>query len=192
MNDSSTAPTATRTTLHRAKEAARHEMRRFAVMFLYLWVLFGFFALLEDVILSQHGIAYAFHGFAIINAAVLGKVMLLAEKMRLARWFESRPLIWAILAESAILSLLFIVTHVLEHLVGGMIGGEKLAASVPAIGGGGIGGLVCVAVILFVAMIPFFGFHYIAREVGPDRIKAILFHPRHARHAAGSGNAAAH
>ena len=179
MNDHAqpTTPSA-RPNLDRAKAAARHELQRFALMFGYLWLMFGLFALLEHVVLSSHGIPFAFHGFAIVNAAVLGKVMLIAEKMRLARHFESLPLIWPILAESLMLSVLFIVTHILEHLIGGMIGGQKLAASVPAIGGGGIQGLICVAVILFVSMIPFFAFRYLARELGPGRIEALLFRPR--------------
>ena len=164
--------------LHRARTFAVHEMRRFLVMFVYLWVLFGLFALHEDVVLNEHGIPYAFHGFALINALVLGKVMLVAEDLRLGRAFRARPLIYPIVTEAFTLAMLFIVVHVLEHLIGGLIAGQQVAASVPEIGGGGFQGLLCVAVILFITLIPFFAFRNIAQEVGPDRIRAMLFGTR--------------
>ncbi|KAB1073768.1 hypothetical protein F6X51_10320 [Methylobacterium planeticum] len=144
-------------------------------MFVYLWVLFGLFALHEDIVLRQHGIRFVFHGFALVNALVLAKVMLVAEDLKLGHRFQARPLIYQIVLEAFILATLFIAVHILEHTIGGLIAGETLAASVPSIGGGGMQGLFCVALILFVALIPFFGFRHISRELGPGRIKAMLF-----------------
>src|SRR6266550_8367749 len=52
---------------------------------------------------------------------------------------------------------------------------KTFLASIPAIGGGGLAGVVCVAVILFVALIPFFAFRNVSRELGPGRLNAMLF-----------------
>jgi hypothetical protein len=110
-----------------------------------------------------------------VNAAVLGKVMLIAEDLRVGERFRERPLIYPIVIESLMLSILFILVHILEHVIGGMIAGETLRASIPAIGGGGVQGLLCVGLILFVALLPFFAFRRITKEVGTARIKAMLF-----------------
>ena len=56
----------------------------------------------------------------------------------------------------------------------GMIRGESLQASIPAIGGGYVG-LASVATILFVALIPFFAFRNVSRELGAERLNAMLF-----------------
>jgi hypothetical protein len=105
------------------KERLGHELRRFALMFLYLWALFLLFVLNERL------------------ALVLAKVMLVAEDLDLGRWLKRRPLIYPILHESLLLTALLIGFHVVEHLVIGLVKGETFAASIPHIGGGGLAGL---------------------------------------------------
>lgn len=159
----------------KAKERIGHELRRFVLMFLYLWVLFLVFVLHEDIVLRQRGISYTLQGFAFFNALILAKVMLVAEDLDLGRWLQRRPLIYPILHESLLLTALFICFHVVEHIVIGLVKGENLAASIPQIGGGGLAGLACVAVIFFVALIPFFAFKHVGRELGEGRLGAMLF-----------------
>ena len=72
------------------------EARRFAVMFFYLWVLFGLFVLNERIILGKQGISFSSHGFAIINAFVLAKVMLTFEHLNIGRFVTRGPLIYKI------------------------------------------------------------------------------------------------
>jgi hypothetical protein len=157
------------------KQRAFDEVRRFAVLFVYLWILFGLFVLNERIILRQQGIGFSSLGFAIFNALVLAKVMLIAEDLNFGHWLDRRPLIYPILHDSFLFTVLFIVFHVVEKVVVGLFEGRTLADSVPEIGGGGIGGLLCVAVILFVALIPYFGFRIVSRALGPGRLNAMLF-----------------
>lgn len=151
------------------------ETRRFVVMFLYLWVLFGLFVLNERIILRQQGIGFSSQGFAILNALVLAKVMLVAEGLDLGHWFRHRPLIYPILHQSLLFSILFICFHVAEGVMMGLFKSQSVATSVPVIGGGGLAGLITVAVILFVALIPFFAFREVSRALGSDRLNALLF-----------------
>lgn len=157
------------------RERALDEARRFAVMFVYLWVLFGLFVLNERIILDQRGIDFSSHGFALVNALVLAKVMLLTEDLNLGRWMRRRPLIYPILFEALLLTVMFICFHVVERIVVGLVKRESVEASIPAIGGGGAAGVACVAVILFVALIPFFAFRNVSRELGPGQLHAMLF-----------------
>jgi hypothetical protein len=157
------------------KARAVEEIRRFGVMFFYLWILFGLFVLNERIILGQRGIGFSMQGFAIFNAIVLAKVMLIAEDLRIAGWLRPRPLIYPILGESFIFTVVFICFHIAEHVVIGLFKGEAVIASVPVIGGGGLAGLITVAMIFFVALIPFFAFRAVGRELGPGRLNAMLF-----------------
>jgi hypothetical protein len=157
---------------------AAEETRRFLVMFVYLWALFGLFVLQEGIVLRKQGMGFAFQGLAIINALVLAKVMLVSEGLDLARWLRGKPLIAVILFEALILTLLFLCFHVLEHVVIGVFKGETLVASLPPVGGGGLAGLLSVAAIVFVALIPFFAFKNVSRALGPGRLEALLFKGR--------------
>jgi hypothetical protein len=158
------------------KARAIHELRHFAILFLYLWVLFGLFVLEQTVVSRQNGLNILPHGLAIINALVLAKVMLVAENFELARWLKTRPAILSIFFESALCSALFICFHVLERLIVGLFHGVGLVASMPSFGGGGFLGFLIVALILFVSLLPFFAFKNVTRAIGSKRMMEILFH----------------
>jgi hypothetical protein len=68
-----------------------HETKQFLGMAVYLWILFGLFALHESIVLAQHQINYKFYGFAVVNALILAKVMLVAEDLHLGERFREGP-----------------------------------------------------------------------------------------------------
>jgi len=145
------------------------------ILFLYLWALFGLFVLNEVVVSRDGGSHFVFQGFALLNAFALTKVMLLAEQLDLAAWLSEQPKVLTIAFEAATCTTLFIVVHALERILFGLIKGQALSASRPAVGGGGFPGLLTVSLIVFVSLLPFFTFKSVARAVGPQRIRAILF-----------------
>ena len=63
---------------------------------IYLFLLFEIFALHEALVSEKNGIGYHFYGFAIVNALILGKVILVADDLNFADWLRERPLIFAI------------------------------------------------------------------------------------------------
>ncbi len=150
-------------------------MRRFFFLFLYLWVLFAMFVLNEGIVLRAHGIGFTAQGFAFFNALVLAKVTLMFEALDPGRWLRRRPLLYPILYEAFLLSILFIVFHVVEKAIDGLIHGKAIGESVPSIGGGGLVGLASAAVMMLVALIPFFGFRKLSLVLGADKLTALLF-----------------
>ena len=166
--------------LHQAKSIAVHEFRRFLISAVYIFVILSMFTLHEEIALRTHGgmsqaIPFAPHGFAVINALVLGKVALVVEQMRLGERVKANPLIYPIVTEALILAVLFIAMHVLEGLIGGWIHGEALAKSVPAIGGGSFWGVTFATFGFFIAMLPFCAFRQITVAIGWPRMRALLF-----------------
>jgi hypothetical protein len=160
------------------KAKAAEEFRRFLLLFLYLWILFGVFVLNQGVVLREHGINFGMQGFAFINALVFAKVMMLFEIFDPGRWLRQRPLIYPILYETLLLTVLFLVADVLEKTIEGLLRGKTIAESVPGIGGGGFAGLLSVAAILFVALIPFFGLRNLSLIMGEGRLSAMIFGER--------------
>lgn len=166
------APPAPRT----LRQRVAHEMRQFMIMFLYLWALFGLFVLNESVVDRTHGNAMVFQGFALINALVMAKVMLLAELFDVGRHFRRWPLLITILVEAASYTVLFLAVHVLERVLVGLYHGESVSTSMPSFGGGGLAGLLTISAIVFVSLLPFFTFKHVARAIGPKRLQEILLH----------------
>jgi hypothetical protein len=157
------------------KAKAADEFRRFLLLFFYLWILFGVFVLNQGVVLREHGINFAMQGFAFFNALVFAKVMMLFEVFDPGRWLRKRPLIYPILYESLLLTVLFLIAHVLEKTIEGLIRGKTLTESMPVLTGAGLPGFLSITVILFIALIPFFGLRNLSLAMGEDRLYAMIF-----------------
>ena len=157
------------------KAKAADEFRRFLVLFFYLWILFGVFVLNQGVVLREHGINFAMQGFAFFNALVFAKVVMLFEVFDPGRWLRKRPLIYPILYESVLLTVLFLIAHVLEKTIEGLIRGKPLTESMPLLTGAGLPGFLSIAVILFIALIPFFGLRNLSLAMGEGRLYAMIF-----------------
>jgi len=166
--------------IEKVKHIAAEQFRSYVVSFVYIWVLLGMFTLHEEMALRTLGgdkqtVPFAPHGFALVNALVLAKVAMVVVELRVGSRIKPHPLIYPIVIEAFLLAALFIAMHVLENVVSGFLHGQALAASVPAIGGGGFAGLVFAATSFFVAMIPFCAFQNFQVAIGRDRMHALLF-----------------
>lgn len=122
--------------LQRITRKLKHEAQEWVVMFLYLWVVFGLFALHQSILRAELHQDYHLQGFAIINALILSKVMLVGEGLQLARGRrDSHPII-VILMKSFAFALLLIGFHILENIILGVAHGKTIAASFPELAGG--------------------------------------------------------
>lgn len=158
-----------------AKQKVKHELQEWTAMFVYLWVMFGLFALHQSILLAQEHQNFRLQGFALINALVLSKIMLLAEGLRFAQGGpQSRP-IATIVKKSLAFALLLIVFHVVESIIVGVASGKTVAASFPELAGGHLKGIVSLAIIMSVSLVPFFAFREVSRELGEGRLLRLLF-----------------
>jgi hypothetical protein len=152
-------------------------MKEFIFIALYLWVIFGLFAVYRSVILAQN-VGSAEKGFALINALVLGKVMLAAKELRLGDNFNDAPLIYPTLLKSALFAAVLAVFKILEESARGLYHGQSFQESIADLGGGTWQGILCLAVLLFVLLIPFFGFSELERILGASKLRELFFHQR--------------
>jgi hypothetical protein len=151
-----------------------HSIIKFWFYALYLFVIFGMLALHESVVAAQHNIDYHFYGFAIFNALVFGKVMLVADELHFGNWFKDQPLIYSIVCKSVAFTVLFLVFDVIEEVVIGAFKGKTIVESIPHIGGSPLG-LLYMIIIISVALIPFFAFREIGRAIGERHLRGMLF-----------------
>jgi hypothetical protein len=153
------------------------EVKRFLMIFAYLWLVFVVFLVHEWIVLADNHIGFKFYGLAAINALVLSKILLIAEELGFAERFENRPLLVPIIYKSVLFSALLVAAYILEEIVVGLFHGRGVSESLPALGGGGVIGTFCVAVPLCLALIPFFAFREIARVIGEAEFRTLMLGP---------------
>lgn len=165
----------------RAKERLIAETWKFLVMVGYVWVVLALLELHRAVVLRQYNIGHRLSyrvGFALLNALVLAKVMLVAEDLHVAAGFGDRALFYLIILRSSAFSIILVCFDILEEVLVGMFHGKPFAQSIPMLGGGGLEGALLVGVIIFVVLIPFFGYQEIARVMGKDELLSLMFTKR--------------
>lgn len=160
------------------KQRAYQEFKEFLGIALYLWVIFGLFLLYKSVILNGEHISVVAKGFALINALALGKVMLIARALHLGDWADGAPLIYPTLLKSALFSLVLAIFKILEEAGVGLYHHKSFQESISEIGGGTLRGILTLTLLLFVMLIPFFGFTELQRVLGRGKLKQVFFHAR--------------
>ena len=156
------------------KEKAAFQLKEFMAMFFYVWVLSALLAMHETIILAQDHLNYPAQGFAIINALILAKTILIGEDLHLGNRFRDKALIYSILYKSLIFAVFLVGFHILEDVIVGVFRGTPISESLPIIGAGSLKGLMCRGGIVFIALIPFFAFREIGRVIGKDELWSLL------------------
>jgi hypothetical protein len=167
-------------TSHRTlKQKAYHELKEFFGIALYLWVILALFQLYRSVLLAEEHISVVAHQwFAVINALALGKVLLIAKALHLGEWVEDWPLIYPTLLKSALFTIVLACFKILEEAGLGLYRGKSFQESIADLGGGTLNGILCVSLILFVTLIPFFVVTELQRVLGEGQLMQLFFRPR--------------
>jgi hypothetical protein len=156
------------------KEKGVEEARKFVWIFLYLSLLFGLFAVHKSLLLNEKHLLYH-QGFAIINALVLAKIMLVADMFHIGESLKAKPLVYPIVFNSAVYSVILMVFHYIEEILVGVLRGKSAMESVPTVGGGSLESIFVVGLIIFVVLTPFFALREIGAVVGSGKLFELFF-----------------
>jgi len=167
------------TTPRSLKQKAVRELKEYVVITLYLFVVFSLLIIHKRVILASHHIEYTLHGLALINALALGKIILIAQDLHLADQFQDAPLIYTTLLKSFVFTVVMASFKVAEDATIGGLQGKSFHESLAELGDGSWPAILILSALLFVMLIPFFGFGELRRVFGDDRLMRIFFRPRH-------------
>jgi hypothetical protein len=155
------------------KERAVRELERYAIITVYLWLLIALLSLHKQAV-QGHGISLWLQGFAIVNALVLGKVILIGQALEVGKGLERRALVWVVLGKSLVFVILLVAFHVAEEAIRTWFESKPLSDAFAGFGGT-LAGLLTYAGIFFIALIPFFAFQEASRILGSDALWGLYF-----------------
>jgi fatty acid desaturase len=157
------------------KERALEELKVFWIIALYLWLFLGSFTAYRRLILAESGVSYVHYGFALVEALIIAKVVLLGRALGIGRRFDDGPLYRPVLYKSLLFGLLVMLFGIVEHLVEGWIHHKGLfdgLREIAAVGAYEIGARM---LMLTVAFVPFFAFCELGRVLGMRRLADMFF-----------------
>jgi len=154
------------------KQKAIHEGQEFAGIFLYLAFFFCAVVTNQRLLLNEYHISYFNYGTALINAAVIAKVILIGEYARLGRRQETRPLLLVAIYKAFLFSLLVFAFHIVEEVIKLLVHGEKIVAALHHVR---MDLLLSHCVVVFCTFIPLFAFRELQRVLGEENFRGLLF-----------------
>jgi len=157
------------------KQKVRHELTEYGLNVIYLTLVFAAFTVYRRVLLSAHGITYTHYWVALIEALILGKVIMIGDIFRLGRGLESKPMIYPTLYKTLVFTAFVGVFKVIEHGIRGLLTGEGFMGGLTALFDKWSTELLANGLVVFVALIPFFAVKELGRVYGEKEIRTLFF-----------------
>ncbi len=163
------------TTVQRIGRVLKHELYELLPPTVFFFFGFNLIALTLHLVLQEDGVLYDGMTSATVGALVVGKVVLIVDKVPLKNLI-GRPLIWSVLRRTAVYTFFVMLTHLLEGLIGKWVALGTFQAAWDAARAAFVWQhsaviLIWVSVLFFV----FISFDEIRRVRGLPRLWTMLF-----------------
>ena len=157
------------------KEKAAEEFRLLLLITAYLAAFFVAFLTYRRLISREFGVSSFHYGYALIEAVVIAKVILIGKAIGLDRGGQRKTLAYSVLRSSLAYGALVGAFAILEHVIECLIHGKTLVASIEGFLDKGVWEILGRTLILFVAFIPFFAFWELGHLVGDRKLFDVFF-----------------
>jgi hypothetical protein len=157
------------------KQKAKDELNDFLVIAAYLAFFFCALSTYSSLLLRKYDVKYLDYGFAIINALVIAKVILIGEMAHMGRRFEDRLLYLSVLYKAFVFSVLVFAFHIVEEFVKRLIHHKPAGTVLEEIN---YDELISRAIVIFCTFLPLFAFRELHRVLGHGRLYTLFFKPR--------------
>ena len=97
------------------KQKAVHEFKEMTIVTAYLAFFFCALATYTMLLVGKSELAYFNYGFAVVNALVVAKVILIGEAAHLGKKYEDKPLIYSCVYKAFLCTLLVFAFHFVEE-----------------------------------------------------------------------------
>ena len=124
------------------------------------------------LLLREYHISYWNYGFALINALVVAKVILIGELTHLGRRHENKALFLSAIWKAFLFSWLVFAFHFVEEVIKRLIHGADVATASREIR---IDELLARSLVVFCTFIPLFAFREFRRVMGEEEFQTMVF-----------------
>lgn len=157
------------------KAKVGHELIEYGFNVVYLTLVFASFTVYRRLVLAAYDITYTNYWVAVIEALILGKVIMIGAILRLGRGLEDKPLIYPTLYKTAVFTAFVAGFKVLEHVIKGVWDGEGVAGGLAELSENGLEVVLANSLVVLVAFIPFFAVRELGRVLGTKKIWDLFF-----------------
>jgi hypothetical protein len=154
------------------KEKAKREFRDLIMITLYLAFFFCALTTYSMLLLNEFNQKSWGYGFALINALVITKVVMIGDAAKVGTKYEARPLLLSALYKAFVYWLLVLAFHFVEELIKRLVHGANITEASDSIR---LDELLGRSIVVFCTFIPLFAFLEFRRVLGEEKFQTLLF-----------------
>ena len=154
------------------KEKAKHELWELVTIFLYLAFFLCALVTYSMLLLNEYHVKYWNYAFALINALVITKVIMIGEYAKVGRKYEAGAIFVSVIWKASVFGLLVFAFHVIEEVIKRLIHGADMARASRDIR---FDELLGRSIVVFCVFIPFFAFREFRRVMGEAEFRKLVF-----------------
>jgi len=158
------------------KEKIKHELKEMLTLSLYLAFFFCAIAIYDMLLLRQYNVEYWTVAFALINALVITKVIMIGEYAKLGKRHEDKALLVSAVWKAFVFGLLVFAFHVVEEMIKRLIHGSDVAKAATDIRFEQLAGR---SIVVFCVFVPLFAWREFRRVMGEETFADLVFRSRH-------------
>lgn len=157
------------------KQKIEEEICHFFLYFIFFALFLTSLTLYRRLILAEYAISYFHYGYALIEAMILSKVILLGQRFNLGNQFSNCSLIIPTLYNAFIFTLFAAVFSTVEHFLTGFLHGRSFYITFEKFIDQGIDEVLASLLIIFLVFILFFAFLEIGKVIGTEKLFKLFF-----------------
>ncbi len=154
------------------KQKAMHELKELLMIFSYLAFFFCALTTYSMLLLNEYHVKYWNYAFALINALVITKVIMIGEYAKVGKKYETSAIFFSAIWKAFVFSWLVFGFHVVEEIIKRLIHGADMAKASTDIRFDELAGRT---IVIFCTFIPLFVFREFRRVMGEEEFKAMVF-----------------
>ncbi len=155
-----------------------HELVEYWINVIYLMLVFASFFIYQRLLLASYEITYTNYGVAVIEALVLGKVIMIGDVARLGRGLEDKPLIYPTIYKTVVFTVFVAAFKGIEYGIKGLWHGEGIMGGLAEFSAKGWEVVLANSIVVVVAFIPFFAVKELGRVLGEKTVRGLFFRKR--------------
>jgi hypothetical protein len=154
----------------------KRELKEVLAISSVFFVIFVLFLLMKKALLEEYNVNFYVVGTALIGSLIIAKVVLIFDLLPISKKSDHLPNAYRVLFRSFIYLLGYLIFTVLEHLIKGLIDGEKFShAFNTALNQLFAPAFIASFIGVFVAFLFFNTFWVIREKYGPAALYALFF-----------------
>ncbi len=157
------------------KDRARHEFYSYIIITIYIWMILTLLRLHEDLLSETYHVAFHAQARAAVTALILGKVVLIAEGLRLGHFLGAKFPAMSVLIRSALFAAAILAFHACEEAASALWNGRSLASAAAEITGETLRRSGLLALTMTISLIPYFLIKEIEKRSGESNLILIAF-----------------